>query len=59
MTAFLAGLALGLACAMWIRWDQTQALKDEIASLQRQLGSIENNRRWRGLYHHPDQDKIR
>ena len=31
MTTFLAGFAIGTSTAMWIRWEQTHHLRDELA----------------------------
>jgi len=54
VTVFLAGLAIGLSLAMWIRWDQVTALKEELSWARRRVDSVEHvydrNRRWQGIY---------
>jgi hypothetical protein len=54
VTVFFAGFAIGLACAMWIRWDQTLALKEELDATQRH----NNTRRWHGIYRHTQPDAL-
>ena len=39
MTSFLAGMALGLSAAMWLRWDQVLHLRDELDRLHRVVRS--------------------
>jgi hypothetical protein len=63
VTAFLAGFAIGLALAMWIRWDQVQTLKDELFWARRRADSVDHvydrNQRWRGIYHrHLDPERL-
>jgi hypothetical protein len=57
VTAFLTclgGFTVGLAVAMWIRWDQVQTLKEELDWARRRADSAEHiydrNQRWRGIY---------
>lgn len=58
MIAFLAGFAIGLSLAMWIRWDQVLTLKEELRWARRRVDSVEHvyerNRRWRGIYRGSD-----
>jgi hypothetical protein len=58
IAVFLAGLVVGLSLAMWIRWDQTQTLKEELFWARRRAASVEHvyerNRRWRGIYRGSD-----